>query len=236
MLLFIPFLALDDKGGVKGHLCTHLGMCRPCIPLFRTHVILFMFWTSLILCKDYVVWETCIVCYSVFSYRTWVYSKKILLVCVLIELTDCCFFCVLAQKSRILRDTGRILRIFCPESLGFYPEYPGPAAKTHFYWVDNMSYASLMFLHAPVHPTIKHIRVFVVLVIYMPIVDMSSQNWNSKFMAYIKGELLYARCLLFYVNQMSYMWVVINHQKGGDWKWSRPQSGFWWLMAKHMYI
>jgi len=35
-------------------------------------------------------------------------------------------------------------------------------------------------------------------------------------MSYIKGELLYARCLLFYVNQMSYMWVVINHQKGGD--------------------
>jgi hypothetical protein len=35
---------------------------------------------------------------------------------------------------------------------------------------------------------------------------------------------------------MRYMWVVINHQKGGDWKISRPLSGFWWFMTKHMYI
>jgi len=90
--------------------------------------------------------------------------------------------------------------------------------------------------HSPVHPTVKLIRAFVFLSINMPIVDMSSQNWNSKFMAYIKGEHLYARCLLFYGNQMSYMWVVINHQKGGDWKWSRPLSGFWWLMTKHMCV
>jgi len=38
----------------------------------------------------------------------------------------------------------------------------------------------------------------------------------QKFMAYIKGKLLYARRLLFYDHQMSYMWIVINHQKGGD--------------------
>ena len=177
MLLFIPFLALDDKGGVKGHLCTHLGMCRPCIPLFRTHVVLFLFQTLLIVCKDYVVWEPCNVCYSVFSYRTWVYSKKILLVCVLFELTDCCFFCVLAQKGRILRDTGRILRIPYPESPDLYPESPGPANRYTFYWVDNMSYASHLFLHSLVHPTVKHIRAFVVLLIYMP----RLLTWQVKF-------------------------------------------------------
>jgi len=35
-------------------------------------------------------------------------------------------------------------------------------------------------------------------------------------MAYLKGELLYASCLSLYDYQMSYMWVVINHQKGRD--------------------
>ena len=118
MLLFIPFLALDDKEGVKGHLCTHLdihlcthlGMCCPCIPLFRTHVA---FRTSLILCKDYVVWEPCNVCYSVFSYRTWVYSKKFLLVCVLFELTDCCFSVFLCSGSE------------GPDTPGYRPDSPG---------------------------------------------------------------------------------------------------------------
>ena len=157
MLLFIPFLALDDKGGVKSHLCTHLGMCRPCIPLFRTHVVLFTFWTSLILCKDYVVWETCIVCYSVFSYRTWVYSKEFLLVCDIFELWPICFlfFCVLVQKGRILRATGRIFQITYPESPDLYPESPGPADRYTFYWVDNMSYASHLSLHSLVHPTLN---------------------------------------------------------------------------------
>ena len=164
MLLFIPFLALDDKGGGKGHLCTHLGMCRPCILLFRTHVVLFTFWTSLILCKDYVVWETCIVCYSMFSYRTWVYSKKFLLVCVLFELTDCCFlfFCVLAQKGRILRDTGRILRVTYPESPDLYPESLGPADRYTFYWVDNLSYASHIFLALTCSPHCKTYKSFCV--------------------------------------------------------------------------
>ena len=80
-----------------------------------------------------------------------------------------------------------------------------------------MSYASHLSLHSPVHPTVKHIRAFVVLLIYMPKLLTCQVKFEiQKFMAYIKGELLYASCLLFYVNQMSYMWVVINHQKGGD--------------------
>ena len=107
---------------------------------------------------------------------------------------------------------------------------------THFIeWITCHMHHTYSW-HSPVHPTVKLIRAFVFLSINMPIVDMSSQNWNSKFMAYIKGELLYARCLSLYDYQMSYMWVVINHQKGGDWKWSRPLSGFWWIMTKYMYI
>ena len=146
MLLFIPFLALDDKGGVKGHLCTHLGMCRPCIPLFRTHVVLFTFWTSLILCKDYVVWETCIVCYSVFSYRTWVYSKKFLLVCDIFELWIICFLVFLCSGSERPDTPGYRPDSPWPESPDLYPESPGPADRYTFYWVDNLSYASHIFL------------------------------------------------------------------------------------------
>ena len=135
MLLFIPFLALDDKGWVKGHLCTHLGMCRPCIPLFRTHVILFTCWTSLILCKDYVVWETCIVCYSVFSYRTWVYSKNFLLVCVLFELTDCCFSVFLCSGSEGPDTLG--YRLDSPDFLsgvfGLSPGVSGSCCQTHIF-------------------------------------------------------------------------------------------------------
>ena len=147
------------------------------------------------------------------------------------------FFCVLVQKGRILRATGRILRTSWPESPGSYPESPGPAVEHSFFWVNIMPYASLMFLHAPVHPTVKHVRVFVVLLIYMPKLLTCQVKFEiQKFMAYIKGKLLYARHLLFYDYQMSYMWVVINHQKRGDWKWSRPLNGFWWIMTKHMYI
>ena len=83
--------------------------------------------------------------------------------------------------------------------------------------VNIMPYASHLSLHSPVHPTIKHIRAFVVLLIYMPKLLTCQVKFEiQKFMAYIKGELLYARRLLFYDYQMSYMWIVINHQKGGD--------------------
>ena len=145
-------------------------------------------------------------------------------------------FCVLIQLSQILRATGRILQIFCLESPGSYPEYPGPDAKTHIYWVDNMSYASHMSLHTPAHPTVDYIRASLFfLEIYANCWHIKS-NLKFKFMAYLKGELLYASRLSLYDYQMSYMWVVINHQKRGDWKWSRPLSGFWWLMTKHMCI
>ena len=124
--------------------------------------------------------------------------------------------------DRSLRAPTRSLRVLLSNTL---------------FWVNIMPYASHLSLHSPVHPTVKHIRAFVVLLIYMPKLLTCQVKFEiQKFMAYIKGELLYARCLLLYDYQMSYMWVVINHQKGGDWKWSRPLSGFWWIMTKHMYI
>ena len=108
--------------------------------------------------------------------------------------------------------------------------------STHFFvWISCHMHHTLV-LHSHAHPTVYHIRASCFLPRIMPIVDMLSQNWNSKFMAYFKGELLYASRVSLYDYQMSYMWVVINHQKGGDWKSSRPLSGFWWIMTKQMYI
>ena len=119
---------------------------------------------------------------------------------------------------------------------GLSPGVSGSCCQTHFFvWISCHMHLTLV-LHSHAHPTIYRIRASMFLLRFMPIVDMSSQIWNSKFMAYLKGELLYASCLSLYNYQMSYMWVVIDHQKAGDWKWSRPLSGFWWIMTKHMYI
>jgi len=52
MLLFIPFLALDDKGGVKLPFMYSFGHVSP---LYRTYVVSFPFPTSSIVRKDYVV-------------------------------------------------------------------------------------------------------------------------------------------------------------------------------------
>ena len=63
------------------------------------------------------------------------FLRKFLLVCDIFELWILCilFFCVLAQKGRILRATGRILRVTYPESPDLYPEFPGPADRYTFY-------------------------------------------------------------------------------------------------------
>jgi len=52
LLLFIPFLALDDKGGVKMPYMYSFGHVSP---LYRTYVVSIPFKTLLIVCKDYVV-------------------------------------------------------------------------------------------------------------------------------------------------------------------------------------
>ena len=98
-------------------------------------------------------------------------SKEFLLVCDIFEMCNYLFFCVLVQKGRILRATGRILRIPWPESPAPTRSLRVLLADTLFIevdWVDNMSYASHLSLHSPVHPIVKHIRAFVVLLIYMP--------------------------------------------------------------------
>ena len=129
----------------------------------------------------------CNVCYSVLSCRTWVYSKDFLLVCDIFELWTICFlfFCVLVQKG--------------PDTPGYSPDSPeiltgvsrlipgvsGSNWQTHFIeWITCHMHHTYSW-HSLVHPTVNLIRAFVFLSINMPIIDMSSQNWNSKFMAYI---------------------------------------------------
>jgi len=174
-----PFWHLMTKGEWKCHLCTHLGMCRLCIELMS-----FLFVSNLVIVVRTMWCENiCNVCYSVFSCRTWVYSKEFLLVCDIFELWTICFlfFCVLVQKGRILRATGRILRRSWPESPDLYPESPGSAVEHLFSWVNNMSLASHIFFALTCSPHCKTYKSFCgSLDIYAKIVDMSSQVWNSK--------------------------------------------------------
>jgi len=156
-----PFWHLMTKGEWKCHLCTLLGMCRLCIELMSFPFRFKLSWSFVrtMWCEN-----LCNECYSVLSCRTWVISKKFLLVCDIFELWIICFlfFCVLVQKGRILRATGRILRISWPESPDLYPESPGPADRYTFYWVDNMSYASHIFLALTCSPRCKTYKSFCV--------------------------------------------------------------------------
>ena len=128
----------------------------------------------------------CNVCYSVLSCRTWVYSKEFLLVCDIFELWPIwfLFFCVLFRRAgysglqagfsgfpvRSFRALTRSLRVLL--------------SNTSFLeWIICHLHHTFS-LHSPVHPTVKYIWAFAFLLIYMPFVDMSSQNWKSKFMAY----------------------------------------------------
>ena len=217
MLLFIPFLALDNKEGVKVSFMSVIYVliwaCIACIALMSFfHSVL----NSCDRCKDYVVWKLCNVCYSVLSCWIWVWSKEFLLVCDILELCDYLFFYVCFSWAgysglqagfsgfpvRSFRAPTRSPRVLLP--------------NTHFsVWISCHMHHTLV-LHSHAHPTVYQIRASMFLPRFMPIVDVSSQIWNSKFMAYLKGELLYASRLSLYDYQMSYMWVVINHQKRGD--------------------
>ena len=73
MLLFIPFLALDDKGEWRCHLCTHLG--STCIEL-----VSISFRTPLIFVRTMWCENICNVCYSVLSCRICLCSKEFVLV------------------------------------------------------------------------------------------------------------------------------------------------------------
>ena len=155
-----PFWHLMTKGEWKAIYV----LIWACVALVSLCFELMSVWTSSIVCKDYVVWELCNVCYSVLRCRSWVILKKFLLVCDIFELWFICFltFCVLVQKGRILRATGRILRISWAESPDLYPESPGSADRYTFYWVDNMSYASHIFLALTCSPHCKTYKNFCV--------------------------------------------------------------------------
>ena len=94
---------------------------------------------------------------------------------------------------------------------------------THFIeWITCHMHHTYSW-HSPVHPTVKLIRAFVVLLIDMPKlltcqvkIEIQS-SWHT-----FRGSSYMLDVFSLYDYQMSYMWVVINHQKGGDWKWFRP--------------
>ena len=127
-------------------------------------------------------------------------------------------FSVICAGGRILRATGRILRTSWSGVSGFLAGVSGSCCQITFssVWISShMRYTQS--LHSPAHPTVEHIRVTGSLEIYANCWRVKSKL-KFKFMAYVKGDLLYARCLQLYDYQMSYMWVVINYQKGEDWK------------------
>ena len=137
-------------------------------------------------------------------------------------------FYVICAGGRILQATSRILRTPWSGISGLLAGVSGSCCQITFpsVWIScHMHYT--WSLHSPAHPTVEHIRVTGSLEIYANCWRVKSKL-KFKFMAYVKGELLYARSLLLNDYQIRYMWVVINHQKGRDWKWSRPLSGFWW--------
>ena len=92
-------------------------------------------------------------------------------------------------------------------------------------------------LHSPVHPTVKHIRAFVVLLIYMPKlltcqvkIEIQS-SWHT-----LRGSSYMLDVYHFMLIKWATCGLSSITKKGGDWKWSRPLGGFWWIMTKHMYI
>jgi hypothetical protein len=98
--------------------------------------------------------------------------------------------------------------------------------------VHILSFASHIALS---HTCSSHYRIykeFPYFCLNVPILTYEKSNWNSSSWHTLRGSSLYVRNLQLYDYQMKYMWVVINYQKGGDWKISRPLSGFWCLDDK----
>jgi len=91
-----PFWHLMTKGEWKCHLCIHLGMCRLCIELMSFPFRFKLSWSFVrtMWCEN-----LCNECYSVLSCRTWVISKKFLLVCDIFELWFICFLFFLCSGS-----------------------------------------------------------------------------------------------------------------------------------------
>jgi len=104
-----PFWHLMTKGEWKCHLCTHLGMCRLCIELMSFPFRFKLSWSFVrtMWCEN-----LCNECYSVLSCRTWVISKKFLLVCDIFELWIICFLVFLCSGSER------------PDTPGYRPDSP----------------------------------------------------------------------------------------------------------------
>ena len=184
MLLFIPFLALDNKEGVKVSFMSVIYVliwaCIACIALMSFfHSVL----NSCDRCKDYVVWKLCNVCYSMLSYRISGCSKEFMLVCDKFELwwlsVLSAFFSWAGYSGLQAGFSGFPVRSFRAPTRSLHVLLP----STHFsVWISCHMHHTLV-LHSHAHPTVYHIRASMFLLIFMPIIDMSSQIWNSKFMA-----------------------------------------------------
>ena len=105
--------------------------------------------------------------------------------------------------------------------------------QTHFCCVHKLSYAfTLVFRCTHTHPTVNYIKSNFDLYLVAIIWHLKSQNWNSSSWHTLRGSSLYTSELHMFWLSNAVHGVVINHQKEGDWKISRPLSGFWCLMTK----
>jgi hypothetical protein len=126
-----PFWHLMTKGEWKCHLCTHLGMCRLCIELMSFPFRFKLSWSFVrtMWCEN-----LCNECYSVLSCRTWVISKKFLLVCDIFELWIICFLFFLCSGSERPDTPG--YRPDSPDILtgvsGLIPGVSGSSWQIHF--------------------------------------------------------------------------------------------------------
>ena len=107
-----------------------------------------------------------------------------------------------------------------PDSLsrvsGLLPGVSGSCCQTHIllcgYYVICITHVFAL-TYSPHCKRYKGLCGSLVYYFFLPFLMFVKSNLKSKFMAYIQGELLYASCSSLYGYQMSYMWVVINHQK-----------------------
>ena len=137
----------------------------------------------------------------------------------------CCIELEMMVVVCVLHWLVRIVRTSCPDS-------PGLRMQTHLLCVHDLSYAfmfdSLVHTHSP-HCILYKERLELYL---LPLFDIWEVEFEIRIHGILLGEALYISELHLFWLSNEVHGVVINHQKGGDWKESRPLSGFWCLTTK----
>jgi len=178
-----PFWHLMTKGEWKCHICTHLGMCRLCIELMS-----FPFRFELPRSCVRTMWceNICNVCYFVPRCVVYLCFKEVVLGWKFFPWLVTVFLCSGSEGP----DTPGYMPD-SPDSLtgvsGLLPGVSGSCWQTDFFkWIEwitcHLHHTCLALTCSPHCKTYKSFCGS--LDIYAKIVDMSSQNWNSKFMAY----------------------------------------------------